>query len=107
MWNHFRSELPGTNNKCEGYASRLKKRCTKSHVNLFEMIMVLQQEQIHYKISSLQIEGGQQPPKKQKRDVRTDSKLYDYEQQYMLCEFTMEKYMSQSGFALKGVIEEK
>ena len=30
LWNHFRDERPRTNNFCEGYNSRLRKRATKS-----------------------------------------------------------------------------
>ena len=77
MWNYFRAEQARTNNVCEGYNSRLKKRCSKPHLSIFEMIMVLQKEHIH-------IENGQQPLKKQKRDETTNSRLYNYGLKYDL-----------------------
>ena len=69
LWNHFRDERPRTNNFCEGYNSRLRKRAANSHLNIFELIMVLQKEQIHPETLIMQKEDEIQPAKKQKRDV--------------------------------------
>ena len=35
IWNHFRSDIPRTNNNCEGYNNRLDKRAMKSHLNIY------------------------------------------------------------------------
>ena len=38
-WNQFRSDVPRTNNSCEGYNSRLTKRALQPHLNIYALIM--------------------------------------------------------------------
>ena len=59
MWNQFRSDMPRTNNKCEGYNSRLSKRAQKSHLNIYALIVLFRDEQLNKKEHILQLEGGQ------------------------------------------------
>ena len=57
MWNQFRVDMR-TNNKCEGYNSRLAKRALKANLNVYELILLFKEEQINKEATLLQLEGG-------------------------------------------------
>ena len=51
-----------TNDKCEGYNSRLAKR---ANLNVYKLILLFKEAQINTEATLLQLEGGQKTAKRQ------------------------------------------
>ena len=94
IWNQFHAEVPRTNNDCEGYNSRLAKRALKSHLMVYELILLFRGQQLNKEAYILQIEGGQQPAKRRLRYDHVDSKLPQYGLEYITCERDLHSYFS-------------
>ena len=102
MWNHFRSEIPRTNNNCEGYNNRLAERCGKPHLNIYELLLVLKDEHSNKTAHMLQVETQQPSLKRRKKTVDTDQRLHQYGLEYVTCEREMASYLSACGGAVSG-----
>ena len=95
IWNHFRSDIPRTNNNCEGYNSRLAKRAVKSHLNIYELnllfksenankeahllqllIFLFKSENANKEAHLLQLEGGQKPRKSRRTEEGRKDMFY-------------------------------
>ena len=85
MWNQFRSDVPRTNNSCEGYNSRLAKRALQHHLNIYALICLFQAEQINKEAYILQLESGQQPTKRRKQYSQVDNDLVKYGLLHSFC----------------------
>ena len=94
IWNQFHAEVPRTNNDCEGYNSRLAKRTLKSHLNVYEFILLFRDEQLNKEAYILQIERGQQPAKRRRRYDHVDSEFHQYGLEYITCEHDLHSYLS-------------
>ena len=74
IWNHFRSNIHRTIN-CESYNSRLAMRAVKSHLNIYELILLFKSENANKEAHLLQLEGGQKP-RKSRRTEEDKHKLF-------------------------------
>ena len=67
MWNFFAYDGPRTNNRLEGWHSRLKCIIKKPHPNIYEIVDVFKREQATVEVTMLLLEtGGNLPPRKKK-----------------------------------------
>ena len=71
LWNVFNMETVRTNNRVEGWNSKLKKRVEKAHPNVFEIVEVFKKEQAASEVSIQQLAAGAAPPRKQRQWPRT------------------------------------
>ena len=94
MWNQFRSDVPRTNNSCEGYNSHLAKRALQPHLNIYALICLFQAEQINKEAYTLQLESGQHPTKRRKQYSQVDNDLVKYGLKHMLCDRDLYSYLS-------------
>lgn len=75
MWNHFGNEGHRTNNNLEGLHHKLNKVVMKAHLNIFEIVRVLEREQSVTEVKLAQLEGNlRQRPRKRKYRI-IDSRL--------------------------------
>ena len=72
-WNHFRSDIPRTNNHCEGYTSRLAKQAVISHLDIYELILLFKSENDNKEAQLLQLEGGQKQSKSRRTGIQTQA----------------------------------
>ena len=105
LWNHFRTDVPRTNNNCEGYNSRLKKRACKAHLNIYELILLFKDEHANKEAYLLQINEGHRPAKRRRKYDDLDKNLAKLGLEYMLCEKDMPTYLSACGHLLSGYFE--
>ena len=108
-----------TNNRCEGY----NKRAGKSHLNIYELILVFKSDYGWGKSAAVnksaaainrliffwffQLEGGQQAAKRRKRYDEIDSRLYFLGLKYMLLEIDLESYVKQCSYSICGNFQKK
>ena len=105
MWNHFRSDVPRTNNNCEGYNIRLGKRDMRPHLNIYHLIHVIKDEESNKKAYMMQVETHHHIAKQRRKVQETDQKLHKYGLEYMLCERGMASYLSACGGSVAGFFE--
>ena len=101
IWNHFRSDIPRTNNNCEGYNSKLAKRAVKSHLNIYELILLFKSENANKEAHLLQLEGGQKP-RKSRHIVEDKHKLFQLGLEYATCTRDTASSLSACGGVLSG-----
>lgn len=64
-----------TTNVTEGWHTRLNKKCGKSHPNIYELLKVLYDDSIHYKMIIQQNEIMMPPPKRARKYYNLDKKI--------------------------------
>ncbi|XP_041369798.1 uncharacterized protein LOC121383769 [Gigantopelta aegis] len=101
IWNHFRIDTPRTNNNCEGYNSRLAKRAVKSHLNIYELILLFKSENANKEAYLLQMEGGQKP-RNSRRTEEDKHKLFQLGLEYVTCTRDTASYLSACSGVLSG-----
>ena len=67
MWNYFSYDGPRTNNRLEGWHSKLKKIVKKPHPNIFELIDVFKREQAANEVTIIQLATGANPPPRKRK----------------------------------------
>ena len=75
MWNFFSYDGPRTNNRLEGWHSRLKRIVKKPHPNIYEIIDVFKREQATTEVTTLQLETGGNPPPRKKEYSEQDKRI--------------------------------
>jgi len=72
---YFDYNGPRTNNRIEGWHSRLKKVAGKVHPNIFEIVDVLKKEQACTEMKTEQFESGATQPAQKKRYVDRERRI--------------------------------
>ncbi|KAK3088597.1 hypothetical protein FSP39_021128, partial [Pinctada imbricata] len=74
-WNHFNTEGPRTTNNIEGWHSRINKKLTHGHPNIFTVVDLLQKEQAVTEAHRVQISAGGTRKLQRKKYKRIDARL--------------------------------
>lgn len=71
----FSYDGPRTNNRLEGWHSRLKRIVKKPHPSIYEIVDVFKREQATVEVSTLQLETGGNPPPRKKKYSEQDKRI--------------------------------
>lgn len=74
LWNHFENQGPRTNNHLEGWHSRLNRKFTRKHPNLWVLLEQLKKEEALASLAVTKMNAGFMPKKKAKY-AQSDEKL--------------------------------
>ena len=75
MWNYFSYDGPRTNNRLEGWHSRLKRIVKKPHPNIYEIVDVFKREQASVEVSIMQLETGGNPTPRKKKYTENEKRI--------------------------------
>ena len=75
LWNYYTYDGPRTNNRLEGWHSRLKRIVKKPHPNIYELIDVFRSEEAATNVTISQLTTGANPPPRKKKYTAIDSRV--------------------------------
>ena len=75
LWNYYTYDGPRTNNRLEGWHSRLKRIVKKPHPNIYELIDVFRSEEAATNVTISQLTTGANPPPHKKKYTAIDSRV--------------------------------
>lgn len=100
MWNHYQNYKMRTTNSVESWHSQLKREALKSHLNIYEFILLLKKQQLKFEneVSLLNIGNGTTP--KRLKYKKLDEKIERLTNQYLRTKNDL-KFLDAVGYALK------
>lgn len=78
LWNHYKNFGARTTNHIEGWHQGLNRIVKKSHVNLFELITHLKNQEAVLKADILVLRMGQKPPPISKKYMTLNTRLINF-----------------------------
>ena len=94
IWNHFESSDHRTNNRSEGFHSKLNKLVNKSHPSIFQLINILKQIDSAAMIQLIRVDNDESTisTTRRKKDVEKDLTIELIKQEYQRNEIGFENF---------------
>ena len=71
----------------------IEENSKKSHINLFEIVEAVKQEQAYAEVSITQLATGAQPPRRAWKEVQKDNKIHKLKEQFMENRISLGNYL--------------
>ena len=93
LWNVYETQQTRTNNRLEGWHSKMKKVVGKAHPNVFEIVEVFKAEQASTEVSLAQFATGATPPRRARRTVDKDKRIAELKRRFANNAISLEDYV--------------